>query len=130
MHEAVCAVSTMQALRTLPACLCQAFDASRLLECNQKEKRVQGQKVGSCAYVRELRRDRSGEFRVEDAWQLDDLIDRAWDRGLPRWEHRKMRAVHEGVDADLEVPAAEVNVSDKAAAAEGEDSRAPAAAQV
>ena len=88
--------------------------------------RVQGQKLGTCAYVRELRRDRSGEFRVEEAWQLDDLVDRAWERGLPRYQDRKMKTVHESV-------AAETSKVGEASTAEGlsadtESSRAHAVA--
>ncbi len=33
-----------------------------------------GQAAGSGAYLSKLRRTRSGSFRVDDAWQIDDLI--------------------------------------------------------
>ncbi|KAK9799013.1 hypothetical protein WJX73_005582 [Symbiochloris irregularis] len=36
-----------------------------------------GQKVGSAAHVRTLRRDRIGAYLVKDAWPLHDLIERA-----------------------------------------------------
>ena len=50
---------------------------------------MQGHKVGSCAHVRSLRREQSGEFRVADAWQILDLEDQAWEKGLPRHKRRK-----------------------------------------
>jgi tRNA U55 pseudouridine synthase TruB len=49
---------------------------------------LQGQHVGSCATVHKLRRENIGDFSVKDAWCLDDLVDRAWDAGLPRHPHR------------------------------------------
>ena len=33
-----------------------------------------GKKIGTGAYLASLRRTASGEFTVDDAWQLDDLI--------------------------------------------------------
>lgn len=43
-----------------------------------------GKQVGSLAYVRELRRETSGEYRVDDAWNLDELVALAQAKGLGR----------------------------------------------
>ena len=34
----------------------------------------QGQALGSCAVMSALRREAIGSFRVEDAWQLPELV--------------------------------------------------------
>lgn len=45
---------------------------------------MQGEAAGCGAYVTELRRERSGEFEVADAWDLEALVERAEEAGLPR----------------------------------------------
>ena len=49
---------------------------------------VQGQKVGSCAYVTSLRRTQNGAFNVKDAWQIEDLANQAWEKRLPKYKYR------------------------------------------
>jgi tRNA pseudouridine55 synthase len=41
-----------------------------------------GRAAGTCAHVRELRREASGDFNVADAWQLPALLEEAAARGL------------------------------------------------
>lgn len=38
---------------------------------------LQGLQVGSAAHVKTLRRDRIGDYLVEDAWPLHDFVERA-----------------------------------------------------
>jgi tRNA U55 pseudouridine synthase TruB len=48
--------------------------------------------VGCKAHVVELRRERSGEFDVADAWQLDALIELSKEMGLGRPPRQRQQA--------------------------------------
>jgi tRNA pseudouridine55 synthase len=43
-----------------------------------------GQQLGSGAYLSSLRRTRIGDFKAEDAWEMEDFIQHAKDEVLER----------------------------------------------